>query len=92
MSLPISSVTGRANSSIARAHNGGRFRDHGRALGESCAPPGLKAGRRGFNRRFELVVGEFLERLQCLAVIGVDALVSHGFLLCPALSTIPTPS
>jgi len=43
----------------------------------------LEAGRGVFKRRLELLVGEFLERLQNFAVIGVYALVSHRF--CPLL-------
>ena len=48
----------------ARAHDGGGFCDHDRSLGERRVPPGLEAGRGGFKRRLELLVGEFLERLQ----------------------------
>ena len=65
----------------ARTHECGGFCDHGRSLGEGLVPPGLEAGRGGCKRRLELLVGEFLERLQELAVIGIDALVGHGFVL-----------
>src|ERR1035441_2782370 len=68
----------------ASAHNGGGFCDHGRAPGESRVPPVVEAGRSVSKRRLKLVVGEFLERFQNLAVIGVDALVSHR--VCPLLN------
>ncbi len=61
-----------------RAHDGGRFRDHGRALCKSRVPPTLEAGLGSFKRRLKLLVGESLECLQDFAVIGVNALVGHG--------------
>src|ERR1700722_11750228 len=65
----------------ASAHNRGRFSDHRRSRRRSRVPPRLEAGCSGFKRHLELLVGEFLKRLQDLAVIGVNTLVSHGFLL-----------
>jgi len=57
------------------------FCGHGRSLDERRAPPGFEAGRGGFKRLLKLLVGEFLECLQDFAVVGVDALVGHGFVL-----------
>src|ERR1035441_7082148 len=68
----------------ASAHKGGGFCNHGRPPGESCVPPIVEAGRSVSKRRLKLVVGEFLERFQNLAVIGVDALGSPR--ACPLLN------
>ena len=62
----------------SRVHDGGGFCDHGRPLGKSLVPPSLEADCGSFDRRFELLVGEFLERLEDFAVIRVDALIGHG--------------
>jgi len=59
----------------ARAQDGGGFCGYGCTLGERRAPPSLEAGGGGFKRLLKLLVGEFLERLQDFAVIGVDTLV-----------------
>jgi hypothetical protein len=62
-------------------HDSGSFRNHSSSFSKSLAAPSLEASRGGFNRRFELRVRKFLERLQKFAVIGVNTLVGHGFVL-----------
>ena len=48
-----------------------------RALGIGLVPPSLEAGRRGRKLGLELLVGQFIELFQELAVGGIDALVGH---------------
>src|SRR5664279_3390573 len=65
----------------ARAHDSSRFSNHRRSLRKSRVPPSLETGRGCFKRSLELLVAELFERLQDLAVIRVNTLVSHGFVL-----------
>ncbi|MGB6769645.1 MAG: hypothetical protein WBE50_16450, partial [Methyloceanibacter sp.] len=53
-------------------------------------PPRLEAGRGSFKRHLELLVGEFLECLQDFPVIGVDAFVSHVFVLFQCQGVLET--
>src|ERR1017187_228540 len=86
MSLPISSVIGRANSSVrARIMAAAFVTTAGRPAKVVCRQFSKQVA--AFPSAVSSCVGEFLERFQNLAVIGVDALVSHrvGPLLNPTL-------
>src|ERR1019366_3310283 len=56
-----------------RAQNGGGFCCYDRPLRERCMSPAFKASHSGLNRLFKLLIGEFLERLESFAVVGIDA-------------------
>ena len=58
-----------------------RFGHDGCTLGVGLVPPGFEASLGGRDLGLEFLVREFLECFQCLAVIGIDALVCHGLVL-----------
>jgi hypothetical protein len=43
--------------------------------------PSLETGRGGFKRFLELLVGQFVERLEKFSVVRIDALVGHALSL-----------
>jgi hypothetical protein len=65
----------------SRAQNGGGFYGYDRSLRERCMSPAFKASHSGLNRLLKLRVGEFLERLEDFAVVGIDALIGHNCVL-----------
>jgi len=61
------------------AHQCGGFRNNDRPLGERLIPPAFETSRGDLDCGFELRVGQFLERLECHAIVWIYALV--GFAL-----------
>ena len=58
-----------------------RFGQDGCPFGIRLVAPSFEASLGGRDLGLEFLVREFLERFQCLAVIGIDALVCHGLVL-----------
>jgi hypothetical protein len=57
-----------------------------RALARICVRPrACETGRSGFNRRLQLLLAQFLECLQNLTIVTVDALVAHDLLFINSL-------